>query len=91
MVNAVAASLLRRCVGRSAVGDANLRQLSVMNAGLVRHRFVHQLSQAEVQNLDLPHVCDHHVAGLDVAVNDAALVSRRERVGDLYGNQERAL
>jgi hypothetical protein len=39
--------------------------------------------QAEVEDLHLPGVAHHDVAGLDVAVDDALGVRRLERLGDL--------
>src|SRR5207245_2513924 len=50
-----------------------------------------QLCQTKIQNLHLASVCDHDVAGLDVAMDDAARVGRCQSVGNLNRNPQRAL
>ena len=47
-------------------------------------RLVHQLGQAKIQNLDAPVFGDENVLRLQVTVDDALLVRRRQAVGDLY-------
>ena len=46
------------------------------------------LGQAEVHHLDLPAGGHHHVAGLEVAVQDAVPVRLGDTVDDLQGNAE---
>src|SRR5262249_17512672 len=48
------------------------------------------LGQTEVEHFDLALIVDHDVVRLDVAVDYAARMSRRDRVGDLNGDRERA-
>ena len=43
----------------------------------------HQLGKAEVEHLDAARVAHHHVARLEIAVNDTRGVGRCQRVGDL--------
>src|SRR5215472_910487 len=53
-------------------------------AGKIRFdRTIQGLRQTEVQNFDRPAWCEFDVGGLEVAMNDAALMSGRERFGDL--------
>ena len=61
-----------------------------MNAAGVRFRFVEQFRQAKIKHLHLATVCDHHVAGLDIAVDDAARVRRGQRVRHLNPNPQSA-
>src|ERR1041384_5963640 len=51
---------------------------------------INELGQTKVENLDLTRGRDHHVAGFDVTMDDAAFVSGRQRVGDLNRDRERA-
>jgi hypothetical protein len=51
-----------------------------------RRRRVERLGQPEVQHLDLPVGSQLHVVGLQVAVDDAALVRHLQRLGDLPGH-----
>ena len=44
---------------------------------------VHQLGQAEVEQLRGPGAGDHDVGGLEIAVEDAARVGRLQRAGNL--------
>ena len=46
--------------------------------------------QAEIQHLDAPLARHHDVAGLQVAMHDAARVRRRQRVGERHGDLEEA-
>ncbi len=48
-----------------------------------RRQRVDPQPQAPVEQVDLAEAADHHVLGLDVAVDDAAAVSEVQRVGDL--------
>ena len=47
-----------------------------------------QLGETEVEDLDVLVVGDHDVAGLEVAVDQATLVGRPERLGDLHPDAE---
>ncbi len=89
MINQVAACLLRRGGSRRAVRHAHFRQVRLMYAFGARGRVVQQLRQAKVEHLSLPVVGNHHVAGFDVAVDDAACVGGGEGVRNLQGDGER--
>ena len=71
-------SVLRQCLG----GDR--RQLGSPFLLL-------QLRQAEVEDLDLALFGDHDVARLDVAVRDAFLVRRTQRIGERSGDLEESI
>src|SRR6266404_9337089 len=62
-----------------------------MNPARRRFAFVEQFSQTKVQNLCLACVGNHYVAGLDVAVNDAARVRRNERLSHLNRDPQSTL
>ncbi len=89
-IDAIAARLFRRRVSRRAVGHADLGQLSLMNAAGLRFRFVEQFGQAKIQDLCLATFGDHHVAGFDIAMNDAARVRRGQRVRHLNPDAQSA-
>ena len=71
--HAAAGGLLRRHVGDSADDVAVLRQ----RVG------VHEAGDAEVHDLDVAGVAQHHVLRLDVAVDDALAVGERQGVEQL--------
>src|ERR1043166_3048260 len=71
-VDAIAARLLGRSVRRSAVRNADFRELGAMNAGGRGRGVVEQLRESEVEHFYLARRRDHHVARLNVAMNDAA-------------------
>ena len=52
---------------------------------------VHRLAEAEVEHLDLAVSGHHHVGGLQVAMDDAFLVGRGDRVRDLAGDGDRVV
>jgi hypothetical protein len=61
----------------------------VIGAGLRRLRpDSKRLGQTEIQHLDDAVVAHHHVGGLEIAMDDAALVRAFEREGDLPGDSE---
>ena len=62
-----------------------------MNARGARLLIIQKFGQTKVKNLDLAGRGDHDVSGFDVAMDDAARVRHRERIGNLDGNQQRAL
>src|SRR6185295_10631072 len=63
-----------------------------MNRGLrTVVRVVQQLCQSEIQYLHLTGRRDHHVTRLDVSMNYVPGMRRCQRVGDLNGDQQRAL
>jgi hypothetical protein len=80
--------LTERLLGRHVVGRpehrarARLRGLRVLHLGDAEIEDLH-----EVRVVRAPH--DVEVVGLDVAVDDADLVRRREAVGDLHRDVER--
>jgi len=43
---------------------------------------------AEIEHFHVPVTANHHVLGLDVAMDDALFVSRTERAGDLQRDVE---
>ena len=51
-------------------------------------RFVEQFRQTKVEHFHLTCGSDHHVARLDVAMNDALRVRNGERIGHLNGDQQ---
>ena len=61
-----------------------------MNSAGTRTFAIQKFRQAKVENLRLTCGRHHHVAGLDVAMNDAARVRSSQRVGDLDSNRKRA-
>ena len=98
----LAAGLFRRHVGRCADGHAGAGELIEFHDGRLRlagwplFRVFHmrgdgELRQAEIQNLRLAASGDNNVRRLDVTVNDPLLVSRIERIGNLYGKIQQVL
>jgi hypothetical protein len=49
---------------------------------------LNRLGQPEIEQLDQPVAADHHVFRLDVAVDDAGRMRRRQGAGDLSGNAQ---
>lgn len=74
LIEFLALRLLRAHVRRSA-GDR-------ASGGELRRAF-HQFGNAEIGEEHIAPRVDQHVGGFDVAVNDAALVSVAQRVGEL--------
>ena len=86
----LSSGLLGRHVRRRAHGNAEFRE----DADLRRVQpcllaLGHQLGKPEVQHLDEAVRADHHVLGLDVAMNDADVVGSHQRGGDLERDVER--
>ena len=90
-IHLVSARLFRRGVCRGAVWHADLRQFSLMNPGGRRFVFIDEFGQSEIEDLYLATVGNHHVAGFNIAMNDAARVCSRERIGDLNSYAEGAV
>ena len=61
---------------------------AVAASGVAASAFVDHLREAEVEHLHPPVGRHHHVGGLEVAVDDASLVRRGERVGDCFADGE---
>ena len=82
-IDRLALRLLGRHVGDRADDAAFDRELlpGHRRRQVVARRVLAQLREAEVQHLDAALVADHHVAGLQVAMRDAPLVGRADRVG----------
>ena len=74
--------LLRRHVGRRAEGHARRRQ------GILSRGLTHRLRDAEVHDQRVA-TGEHHVVGLDVAMDHAERVRVRERVGHLAEDAHR--
>ena len=89
MIDREAAHLLRRHVAERAQDHAGAGR----DAGAARHvalRRVDRLGQTEVEDLDLVVARDHHVLGLEIAMDDAARVRGRNPPGDLQRVGDRA-
>ena len=86
MVERPSRDLLRRHVGRSSHHHAGLGVASRGHGCAVRRLATHVLCQPEIQNLDPAFIRHHHIRGLQVAVHDAFLVSRGERLRNRAGN-----
>ena len=82
-----AARLFRRHVGQRAHHGARPRIARARHGFAVRVA-ARQSCQAEVEYLGEAVVGDHHVLGLEIAMDDAGLVGFRKPVGDLCGNRE---
>src|SRR4029450_9159692 len=82
-VDSISASLLGRGVGCSAIGNANFRQLGVMNSGSPSCFFIEKFCQSEVQNFNLTGGRHSYIARLDVSMNYAACVGRSKCIGCL--------
>ncbi len=80
--------VLERPEDRAFLRQALLRRERRQAARVSRRR--HRLGQAEVEQLDA-RLRQHHVAGLQVAVDDAAPVRLVQRVGDLGADPKRLL
>src|SRR6267143_1462075 len=62
-----------------------------MNSGSPCRIVVKKFGQTKIEDLRLPLGIYHHIAGLDVAMNDSLRMRYGERVGNLDSNGERAL
>ncbi len=92
VVHRQALSLLRRHVGDRAHDTAVLGdRLRLLGGPVALVAVVAQLGEAEVQHLQPPVRGQHHVLGLQVAVEDALPVGRGHRVGHGDGEREEAL
>ncbi len=87
MIDGPALGLFRRHVrhGTDDGPDGGPRTLIHHRAGHVRCRRArtHHLCQAEVEDLDLARVGNHHVAGFQIAVHDTGRVRGRQGIRDL--------
>ena len=72
----------------TAPGVLERRVAAAPGGGRLRRRR-RELGEAEVEDLDQPALVDHDVAGLDVAVDDAALVRLGQRLRHLSRDRER--
>src|SRR5262249_55028613 len=85
VIDALARSLLRRPIPDRPVRHAGFSNRSVeVNACLLIGR--QHLGQTEVAHFDLALIVDDDIVRFDVAVDYAARMSRRDRVGDLNGD-----
>ena len=79
-----------RHVGERAHHDAVFRIDETRRSLGVGERFpAGELCQPEVQHLHVPVATDHDVLGLQVAVDDAGVVRRRDGLGDLDADGQR--
>ena len=83
--------LLRGHVVERAHDDA-VSRLHELRRGVIARRKAlppHELRQTEVQDLDIAIGANHHVLGLQVAMDDACVVRGRDRLRNLHGNRDR--
>ena len=85
-VHAAASHLLRAHAGRRARDTAGRTTRARVVTGAAAGRRAHQVRQAEVEHLHVASRGQLHVGGLEIAVNDALLVRRLQRVRDLAGD-----
>ena len=91
MIDPLAARLLRRHVRRRAEHDARIRPWHVKTCGWrLRGGVLDELGEAEIDNLGVTVLGDHDVGRLQIAVDDALLVSAGQALGDLGRQRERA-
>src|SRR6267142_3419596 len=62
----------------------------MMNSGCACGLFIEEFSQTEIQDLNLPGWRDHHIAGLNIAMNDSSGMCRCKRVCHLQGDRQSA-
>jgi len=79
------AHLLRRHVCRRAHNRKGLGEILCKGGIRLRHRSA-LLGQPEVQDLDPPFPCDHHVPGLQIPMHDAGRVRCRQPARNLCSN-----
>ena len=91
VVEQAAGDLFRRHVGRSAHDRAFLGVAQCSARGVVGTCLADILGEAEVEYFDAAFVGDHHVGGLEVAMDNALVVSSGERIGECAGNLENLL
>ena len=90
-IDSIAARLLGRGVRSGAVGHADFGNFRVMNSRRSRRVFVQQFRQTKVENFNLAVRRDHHVAGLDVAMDDTASVRGGKCIGSLQSDRQSTL
>ena len=86
-IHSIAACLLGCGVSRGAVGNADFRDLGMVNSGRARGFFVEEFRESEVEYFDLAGRRHHYVTGFDVAMNDAAGVCCGECLRSLQCNR----
>ena len=84
-IHRLIAQLLRRHVGQR---PGNSLRFAPSQCRRCACRRPQQLGQAEVQHLDAPFRRHHHVARLQVAMDDAALMRLFQRIGDLQSQRD---
>jgi hypothetical protein len=92
MIHCLAARLFRRHVRKGAHDHAGHRAGVLMRIDGRRSPDwigIHELRQAEVQDLHVPVASNHHVFGLQVAMDDARIVGGGERAGHLERHIDR--
>src|SRR4051794_5373403 len=62
-----------------------------MNSGGACCFFIEQFGESEVEDFNLAARRDHHVAGFDIAMNDAARVCSTERIRSLQRDRQSTL
>jgi len=91
MVEGPGGSLFGGHVGWRSHNHAHLGMGGGSHGGIADTGNPDIFSQSEIQHFDAALVADHHVARLQITVDDAFLMRRRERVGQRAANFDDAL
>ena len=86
MVERPSRRLLRRHVSRSPHHHARLRAVIGCQRRVGGIGRANIFCQPKVEHLDAPFIRDHDIGGLQVAMHDALVMRRRQRVAQRTGN-----